>query len=384
MITAAKLAPAGDLPFTPVSLPVGNKLIVYANSDKTSNSDFQYVIKIYINGTARYTYKITPNSGTACVLDISRFVEPFVNSIEPFTTIFETVSPHVNVKVGIQEFYGGSLQGSEVLTNEYKFHKGKVNERYFVLPTYLAKLFDIAGNGGSKDWLTFNNRKRRYIEGFNYFTGFAKIGDRFNDVVLDNLSDPEFKISLTYDGAQSNISTINISYLINSSGLTIGDAFKTYINSDNYPNLLSIDFEREKNCDIDPINVIWLNEFGVLDNFVFLHGKKWVDIQQRYEYQRKNYDYNGNSLSYQYPNITVATNTKTTLKLYSGWIREEEYELIARSLARSPKIWIEQTFGMFELIKLNTLQFERKQTRYEDLIDVELEVELYDDLSYRI
>ena len=104
----------------------GDYLIVQATSGNTSESGFRYRVRVFFDssGTASFTTFVRPNTSNKLVVDISDVVLANMEPIPEDThgnNIFDdanfqivTPSQAMHVKVEVQEYYSGAVQGSAV------------------------------------------------------------------------------------------------------------------------------------------------------------------------------------------------------------------------------------------------------------------------------
>jgi hypothetical protein len=123
----------------------------------------------------------------------------------------------------------------------------------------------------------------------------------------------------------------------------------------------------------------WLNKFGVWDSYTFnKYSEDSSTITTNgYQVEKGNWSdsnvwtynkYNGESATY-------AKTAKDTLTLNSDWIKEDKHNWLVRELYESPKVYLEESQGVFELVNPQISSYTLKQKIKDGLLQEVVKLE---------
>jgi len=123
----------------------------------------------------------------------------------------------------------------------------------------------------------------------------------------------------------------------------------------------------------DPKRLHWLNKFGVWDSYTFnKYSEEGSNIKSNgYQVEKGTWG-SSNTWDYNLSNGEQKTYSKTvtdTLTLNSDWIKEEKHNWLVRELYESPKVYLEETQGVFELVNPTIQSYTLKQKIKDGLLN---------------
>jgi hypothetical protein len=117
----------------------------------------------------------------------------------------------------------------------------------------------------------------------------------------------------------------------------------------------------------------WLNKFGVWDSYSFTkYSEEGSTIKSSvYEVEKGTWS-DTNTWDYNLYNGEKATYSKTVndvLTLNSDWIKEDKHNWLVRELYESPKVYLEESQGVFELVNPRITSYTLKQKIKDGLLN---------------
>lgn len=363
MITDVKILPADTFISTAVAVPSDNISLVYVNSNSINQPGFMYVIKVYVNNSPVITYKTIPNNGNAAIIDITKIISSYCStSIFPsYFHVNHFSLPISNIKIGVQEYYNNALQGQEVFSTNYPYFKSyfPVNEDYF----NVSKINQHLHTANERSWLSFGDSsiRRYYLPDMITFIG-AYTGQNIEIINENN--------DIDIFGLQAGINTLNITEIFSNLTISLTPTMKLKAGGE----LAEIEFKLLDQCDVRYANLIFLNNFGVGESYIFRYNYSETYNINRQTYRRKNWDYIGGNV-YMSGGVTpVHGQVIKRYTLHTGYISEQEYQYLFKTLFYAQNTFIQFPYTEPKPCYIDMDTFAVKRYEFEELLDISVDV----------
>jgi hypothetical protein len=377
--------------FTPASNPV----VWTFSSDQTFQTNFSYIVEVYINSILHSTHQVFPQNGIYAKFNASEIMRGILSSPlitdTTFVTLYSSAFDVINIKV--YEQYGATpaIFANATSSTLYVFNAA-LRHQDFVNWDYLDYNVATTNPLTTISYLTSWPRTYKYLCGLNekVFLGVIcnDIGLKI-DVRLYNAANTQIVSSLNNTIAISAVTVIDASpqTIIDNTAITSGDfsscvyytvrtkaagigafpgtteVFKIYIDTE---------------CQRYPSRRLhWLNKFGVWDSFTFdLVSTDSTKVEgNRYEKEKgiwedENYVYP----LYQGEGTTFSKRAEDTLTLNSDWLKQDVQQWLVRELYESPKVYLESS-GSFEPVNVTNASYKLKVSRRDGLIQELVEIQ---------
>lgn len=387
--------------------PVYNNIVFTASSTNTAQTNFSYLVDIYINGSATKTirYRVSADPDGYMFTNIASVLEQSLtyDLLAQFNTSSSVLASNsfltYVVKIGEEYDVSGTLTQYPdlyVSSSNYAFN-GSLTKEDNINFNYL----DYTLQSSDSKFLT--NAPRVQNVGLND-TGFLSILNASdfnlqlevetfdsNGVVIDYflIDEDSDGFLIQIPSCPSSLNSIDYSYISSGTAPIIAPNTAYY-----YLRVLSVDsskiselftFNVADYCD-DYIRLIYQNRFGQFDAFNFT--KK---VEDKTSVEKKFYKKNANELvnGVYTESLTdrekVQHYTKTTpsIAVQSDWLTEEENNHLVE-LVESPLIFMERNNVRYSVEKLNVTNHTTKNKSRDKLFNLELEIYLgYDNYRQR-
>ena len=343
--------------------PSDNPLMYQFSSDNTLEDNFYFQIETYINGVVVATDKVFTEVGSSAHFDASTVTRYSTPSPTMSTVLSQDSGTMKTVKIKVTEFFGATPVAEDDATS---------TETY----TFKACLKD-------EDWITsdFENDYQNTKFLTNYPRTERVFVLRGQDVFLNMITDLSVDVDITfYNSAGGTISTYNDTqnfkiWQLNLKS-TLLDAivtgsiddvayFTVTINS-----VDPITFEYyDEYCTI-PYGLLWLNEFGAYDTFVFTHNNVLSGSVSSESYVKMFGQWSDSTFTYDLNNsgtIDFSNTVKEKGELSSGYMIEELQNWLIE-LYKTPFVLLLGLGGYSIPINLESKSYKVEQDRFEDLI----------------
>ena len=378
--------------FTPGSNPV----VWSFSSDQTFQTNFSYIVEVYINSILHSTHQVFPQNGIYAKFNASEIMRGILSSPlitdTTLVTLYSSAFDAINIKV--YEQYGATpaiFANATSLTN-FVFNAA-LRHQDFVNWDYLD--YDVSTSnmmGSGMKYLTSWPRTYKYLCGLNekVFLGLISSDSGLQvDIRLYDSANTQIASSLGNTITFQKLTVLDASpqTLIDNTSLTSGD-FSTCVYytvrsngngggpSPGRSEVFSIYIDTE--CQRYPSRRLhWLNKFGVWDSFTFdLVSTDSTKVEgNRYEKEKgiwedENYVYP----LYQGEGTTFSKRAEDTLTLNSDWIKQDVQQWLVRELYESPKVYLESS-GSFEPVNVTNASYKLKVSRRDGLIQELVEIQ---------
>lgn len=347
--------------------PSDNPLTFTFTSTQTAQANFSYIVETYFNAVKVGEDRVFPESGIYAHYDCS----PIILSLMPLpqfsTELWADSATSGVVHIKVIENYGTppTNQGNATSASIDVFKAGLSDEDWedFDAPTDWKNLLFLTNFPRSERWEMVRGSDL-YL---NMITDASKTLEiklyDSNNVLLDSYTDTQ-----TFVIAQVNL---NSNLLESIAGFSSGD-----IESASYvtvqigtSEIITIHFF-EEDCD-DSNTIMWLNDYGAYDSFVFAHNLDVSGSVTDRKFTKQFGGWNGSNFEYDASNSgeqRVGTQTKKQGTIYTDWITQSQQNWLV-SLYDSPQYRLYDFDGNYSSIVLTSTQFTFKKQRFEELIN---------------
>lgn len=313
----------------------GKQMIWTFSSNQTGQSNFSYIVEVYIGGNLVYTGKVFPTTGIYGFFDTSEIAERYVNVPQIATTLVNDAQNYNEIYIIVRENYGTPPTNQASATSSTRdFFKGKSKYTFTSSLYYGTNFAEFLSDFDSKKLYAFGSQRLSLIANdetpdlkfdFRNLAG-TQIKLETETSVLGNI----LNVYLTY----SNLSTIfgigtftDVSYVDVYADMVAGDTefFRIYIDHS-----FCASFQNE---------ITFLNFLGGLDVYHFTRMKRYTRTTKPNQFKTNEGVLNSNGTfttldtSGQY-NYQITQDETVTLQ--TGWINESDFNVLNDQLLTSP------------------------------------------------
>ena len=389
--------------------PVYNKMEYLISSTNFAQTNFAYLVDIYINGsgtkTVRLRIPVRPSDQYGKV-DIHRVLESALTSDvgNPDPTAgsgtYEAPNSALTYIVEFGEEYGNTIiqYPNETTDISRKAFNASLEKRPFI--NWDVTEYEL--DGVTKKFLTNapdNHTVSINSHGWSYYKEATAI---------------DFFTVNTYDSAGSVISSFRIDPTATSGAIQFVPSSPASLNNIDNANLISgiqpiiIDavatyniqavgtitnlsevrtFVIKENCKYDVNTLIFQNNLGAFDNFTFYLGDMSTTAIERKDMKVNVDTVVGTDIVYsmnEREKVTYYTKKSETIKLMSDWITEAESNWLLE-LFSSPEIYLQEGNELTAVAKIKATNYTKKKVVRDKLFKIDVELELgYDDYRQRM
>lgn len=384
--------------------PAYNPIVFSFDSDNKTETDFNYVVRAYINGSSSYTQWLVPPSPTTYgnglgKKDLSRFASA---QLKPFIdTSTSGIKPSeysiVKLTVTIGESYGGGTTGDMVTGDHIYAYYGSIRYPEFVAYSQNARTFSTIS--GTKKFLSPMPTTRQIaITEKAWLTGVIRAvatAERFWIKTYDSAGAMNGSFYISYAKgtllpyAQDKMPIAPCGVQLNSASPTVvtgatpilDSAVASYqcywTNSSNVVASEVITFNVvTRNCLHTAIRLHWINRWGGWDSQTFDLVNKY-----RYSVENKTFKRDIGEWAVQYfqygtddiGRANYSSRERVKYKLRSDYIDADTYAAMGDILG-SP-LMLAEIGGQFVAVRCTTTDFDERTLIADGLINMELDIE---------
>lgn len=374
--------------FTPASNPIIWKI----NSDSNLLVYFTCTIKEVVSGVTIQQLDLypSPNNPTGVYIDLSRIlnscvkyefkgysdnlVDSFDTNLFKYSLTFTEKNLYITVDgpvigdgghlttTGDYVFYGelDKISFKSYRQNKFVVQTGKV------INFLTSKPDKVLVNDYSNEGLFFlqdNFSKAISIKYSFYNNSNIPIETHIETLdTLDQTNKKLFRINTSLKTLKDNITSINFSnvssftvQLIDSENTTLSE-LRTYIIED-------------MPCSLTPFNVIWINQFGVLETYQFVNPESTLSITRTTIQKNANKENSLGAISNYSDNVfnvideILNSSTEQTIKLNTRVLSDDNLKWIS-GLINTKQCWIEVYSNLFVPILVNDTSITLTNQRY--------------------
>lgn len=367
-----------------------NDVIWVFSSDKTTESNFEFKIELFINNASQGEEKVFPIKGNNGYYNASETIKTFFN--EPFipteivndNSLIKIAGSYAFIYIKITEVYGAVPAEEATLTSStIDIIKGSLSDNDWIdtdLENYRLEIgktnvkFLTSFNRDNKYWVDAN--ASNYISAFIDYAGTKYIRVRVKDVNGVNLNTTTKNFNTL--SLPTNLYNINVSLSYwDSVNLDNAYYYEVTILDTNFNTISEyFNFYVNRPC-VNDRTVYFINKFGGIDSWIFSKKKTVSRSFNRKSYKRT--FGNLNTSSYTYSKFTgrkvnYLNNSEKSIKLLSDWNDAETQSWLVRELLESPLIWMEDSNGVKTRYNITTSTENEPVDSYVELVNLEIDL----------
>ena len=347
--------------------PSDNPLMFRFQSTQTAQPNFSYIVETYYNSVLVSEDRIFAESGIYAHIDVSPIVKNLLNTPQQTIPLFANAATNSSIYIKVIENYGA------IPINQANATSSTVN---------IFK--DCLSDADWMEWDATDWVINKYLTNHPEFDPmYQQFGAPF---YLAAIVDSSQSLDLSFydiDGVlihtYAQTQTTVIAQLNLSTDSLVLNAGVPDINLVDYYTVVLGSIEKKiyiKKAECNPIqSLMWINEYGVWDSFIFDHNLERKGSVTDRMYGKKFGQWVGNNFVYnlnQAGNIRVGTQVTDSATLYTGWISQPLQNWLV-SLFKSPRFVLytdKQTS-----VRVTSSQYTYEQQRFEDLISQSVDIE---------
>ena len=394
--------------------PVYNKMEYLISSTNFAQTNFAYLVDIYINGsgtkTVRLRIPVRPSDNYGKV-DIHRVLESALTSDvgNPLgiAGTYEAPNSSLTYIVKFGEEYGDPVVVQPTFTTDISreainasvekqnFINWNFEDDYTLLwsptlppPKFLTNMPDNHKVPiDSHEWLYYHKSVATPLTMIKVITKDS-LGATINTFVIDTTPTSDTIQYVPFAPASLNsIDNANLSTGVQP--IITSDVYSYTINATNFIGFLYSEirtFVIQENCKYNVNTLIFQNNLGGFDNFTFYLGDESTTEIERKEMKVNVDTVVGADIVYsmnEREKVTYYTKTTPSLKLMSDWISEAESNWLLE-LFSSPEIYLQSGNELIAVAKIKATNYVKKKVVRDKLFKIDVELELgYDNYRQR-
>ena len=343
-----------------------NPLTFRFQSTQTAQPNFSYIVETYYNSVLVSEDRIFVESGIYAHIDVSPIVKNLLNTPQQTTPLFGQSSTNGTIYIKVTENYGlVPIDQASATSSNVKIFKACLSDADWM-------------EWDATDWI-----QNKFLTNYPETDMYQQFGAPF---YLSAIMDSSASLSISFYDINNVLlhsyyqtQTTVIAQLNLSTDSLVANAGVPNINLVDYYVLELGTIEQKiyiKKAECNPIqSLLWINEYGVWDSFIFDHNIERKGSVTDRMYGKKFGQWVGNNFVYnlnQAGNIRVGTQVTDSATLYTGWISQPLQNWLV-SLFKSPRfvLYTDKQIS----VRVTSTQYTYEQQRFEDLISQSVDVE---------
>lgn len=356
--------------------PSGNPLMWVFSSDQTAQSNFSYLIEVYVNGNLIERNKVFPESGIYARWNGTAVAEKYCSLPVRPNAAQGDASNHEQMYIKVIELYGAPpIEQADATSTTIKMWKAKLNDtRFFEWQTNFDEYVLTSGTAAIK-FLTWWPRTQKYYCGLTQQVrlmlitddGCDKIEIRLHDAIDDTVA----SVIIPVNPHRVTVFDLSPVFLIANTVLTQSDFDNCVYWTGRAYHTISGDesetfrIDKENRCQESTAQRIhFMNTLGGLDSANFnLHSKTSGNLK-RHGYEKDFGALVGSSYSFTPDlgrSIDYQVERNGNLQINTDWIGELEQQWMVDQLYISTLIYLE--LAAFSRVKIMGNSFKYKYTK---------------------
>ena len=353
--------------------PSDNPIRYTFNSNQVAQPNFFYRVKTYYNGNIISVDDVFPQSNGRGYIDISKEimrVTPLPSIKNSLVTNSGTMG---SIKINVAEFYGATpVQEDDVDSATTKAFKACLSDAAFLTT-------DFATDFKNTRFLTNYPRGQRIPILRNQDTGILIITEGSSQTAGVRAYD----VDGNFLGGSNTVGTVDIRQF-NLKASIVGSVLGGGVDMDDVSYIEikvasseTLTFEYFDNYCYKPHSLLWLNEYGGYDTFMFEHNLTLSGDVKREGYKKQFGRWIGNGFVYGLINsgsVNYSSNQTDKGQISTDYITQELQNFLTETY-KSPVHILYPVSGAARPIKILGRSFDLLQSRFEDLISEEIDFE---------
>lgn len=339
--------------FTPSDNPINWTF----SSDQTAQTNFSFLVEVYINGVLFANELIFPDNGIYGRFDGSSYASTNCSVPNISDSFLDNANNNGYISITVIERYGDPIADqASASSSDVNFYKARLDDEDFV--DYTATDY-IINPGISKLWLS------------NFPGGYAgeirplvrREDEQLRIMVINNEANiANLKIEL-FDSNDVSVASWTATPLMSSWKITIinftpavvvssttitqtnfDDSAYMVVSAANYLDAYYIDLN--ENCKFSTYKRIhFLTQIGSIESLSFDLLSRISGTVKSYGYKKGFGEWNGSSFEYtkeQGQDLDFAKTSDREMMVESDWLQEDVQHWLNRNLYESPAVWVEE------------------------------------------
>lgn len=371
-----------------------NPCVFTFSSTNTGQTNFSFLVELTVNGAIHSFHQVFAEDSNYGKFNCSEILRNILKSniVVDGSIATNYTDAICTYKIRVKEKYGDPVaeQGSWVSSSTIRAINGSLKHQDWI--SYAYTDYDMISTTGAL-FLTNFPRAERYHVGLNesMFLGFlvsdatqSTISVRLYDIndsliandITTNIENGVY-FSILDASPQSIIDNTTIVstdfddcyyYTVAVTGVNVGEnteTFKIYMDLD---------------CtQYTARRLHWLNKFGAWDSYTFnKYSEESGDvISSAYQTEKGNWNASNAWVYNQYTGETrnFAKTSTNRMLLNSDWIKEDKHNWLMESLLESPKVYLEISQGVFELVTITDQRWTKRRKITHGLLQESIRLE---------
>jgi hypothetical protein len=345
-----------------------NPLVYVFSSNQTAQPNFFYRVRTYLNGNQVGVDDVFPQVGIRAMFNASKVVK----SLVPFPDISQNLiwsnDKLRSLYITVTEVYGTTPteQASATSTTTHTW-KGCVSDFNF------TQGFSLYTTGTRKFLTRMPRERQKLLRGQD--TGFVLITQGAGTVLQTVTAYDADNVSLgnLVANTTAGMRQFNLKASVVANALSIADPNDIKLVTIETDISETLEFEYWDGC-FDAHSLLWLNDMGSFDTFIFEHNKRLSGDVEAFDYIKPFGAWSGTDFVFNLQNAGVKT----------VFTRQTDKGLIATDyIGQNNQNWLTETFKSPIHILYSTTdspkpinptarRFELEQSRFEELISLEM------------
>ena len=374
--------------------PIYNEMVFTASSTNSGNTNFGYLVDIYINGsvTKAARLRIPPDTNGYCTVDIHRVLEATLTY-----DLFDITNTAGSVDCDNMSLDYVVKFGEEYGTTVVQYPDLTVDSTRYAINASLGRneFIDYSDTdyvmGSTTSKFLTNSPSDLYTSindfGAMYFNGSGTLPSTVTMVTFDST------MSIIASYKANLVGTSDIQYIASNPAsinlLTLASGSQPVIDSSVYAYGIYLDtlgsvkseiktFYIRESCKNELNRLIFLNRLGGFDSFNFYGASQdMTDVEKKmYKKNPTRIDGSGN---YTYSKADrekeqYYTKSSDKRKLVSDWITEEESNWLLE-LIESPVIYLQEDGELISIAQIKQTNYVKRKHTTDKLFNIEVEIE---------
>lgn len=354
--------------------PSGNPLMYEFSSTQSGQANFSFIVETYVNAAKVKEEKVFLERSNKAHIDISETVDDLLDAPTPLTDFESDSGTSADIYIIVRENYGTppTNQANATSSTTVAF-KGEISKERFI---------DVNFNTQYRvnKWLT--NHPTNNIEILREQTAICSMLTDSSYLLTVSFYDSAGALITTHTDTQTRVIwQFNLSQ---SSMVAAGVATQIQLNNTSYFTIQidsseTLTFTYLDNYCYNPKSLLWVNEYGSFDTYIFNHNdiRKGSNTSKSYTKQFGGWD--GTTFGYDAldsGNIDYVKTEQIEGSLVSGYMTEEIHDFIVE-LYNSPFYLLYDAAGNgAESISVTSNNWNYNTNRFDDLIMEEVNYKL--------
>jgi len=366
--------------------PSDNPIVWTFSSDETAQTNFSYIVEVYVDGVLDSNHQVFPEVGIYAHFDASKKMTAKVQpQVLGQTTVTNDAGNNREIYIKVFERYGTTPSNQSSATSSaitaFKASLSPVNMQNWDYSRY--NISDV-----NKLFLTYLTDNISIKTNSDYYLSIITNAESNLSVEI-NFKDINGSVVATYsEPIDSSIKIVqlmvNVDKLVSDGSITQGEADLTNsvellirqgFNEASEYKVFNIDRE----CSNRGRHLIWLNHLGGFDQFSFSHNAMESGTTKRKKYSKQFGNWSGNEFVLDANNsgdIEYIVTTDTSIQLVSDWLTQSVQNWLVQSVFDGVSVHLQPSLLTYSRVAVDTNSYKLEQDFFEELFNVIIQLKL--------